>query len=126
MLRIGDVADATGLTQRAIRYYEEIGLLAPTDRRTGANRRYDQPDLERLALIKRLREDVGLTLAEIRTFLEIEELRRVLQSEYHASDDPAAQLAVLDRAEPVVRRRMAMLERKLTLVADLRREDAAR
>ena len=125
-MRIGDVAETTGLTQRAIRYYEEVGLLEPAERRTGANRRYDQADLERLELIKRLREDVGLSLAEIRTFLEVEDVRRVLKSEYDASDAPAAQLAVLDRAESVVRRRVAMLERKLALVSDLRAEDEAR
>jgi len=125
-MRIGDVAETTGLTQRAIRYYEEVGLLEPAERRTGANRRYDQADLERLKLIKRLREDVGLSLAEIRTFLEVEDVRRVLKSEYDASDAPAAQLAVLDRAESVVRRRVAMLERKLALVSDLRAEDEAR
>ena len=68
----------------------------------------------------------GLSLAEITTYLEVEDLRRVLQSEYHAAADPAAQLAVLDRAEPVVRRRVAMLERKLALVAALRAEDEAR
>ncbi len=125
-MRIGDVAETTGLTQRAIRYYEEVGLLEPAERRTGANRRYDQADLERLELIKRLREDVGLSLAEIRTFLEVEDVRRVLKSESDASDAPAAQLAVLDRAESVVRRRVAMLERKLALVSDLRAEDEAR
>jgi DNA-binding transcriptional MerR regulator len=126
VLRIGDAAQATGLTQRAIRYYEEFGLLAPAEHRTGANRRYDQADLERLELIRRLREDVGLSLTEIRTFLDIEDLRRVLRSEYDAADDPAVQLAVLDRAEPVVRRRIAMLDRKLALVAELRAEDEAR
>jgi DNA-binding transcriptional MerR regulator len=126
VLRIGDVADATGLTQRAIRYYEECGLLKPASRRSGANRRYDDDDVEQLHLIKRLREDVGLSLAEIRTYLEVEDLRRVLKSEYHAADDPAVQLAVLDRAEPVVRRRVALLDRKLAVVAALRAEDLAR
>jgi MerR family transcriptional regulator, repressor of the yfmOP operon len=126
LLRIGDVAELTELTQRAIRYYEEYGLLRPAERRTGANRRYDQDDLERLRLIKRLREDVGLSLAEIATYLEVEDLRRELKSEYHAAVDPAAQLAVLERAEPVVRRRIAMLERKLVLVTALRAEDEAR
>jgi len=126
LVRIGDVAELTELTPRAIRYYEEYGLLRPAERRTGANRRYDQDDLERLRLIKRLREDVGLSLAEIRTFLEVEDLRRVLKSEYDASDDPAAQLALLDRAEPIVRRRVEMLERKLALVAELRSEDEGR
>ncbi|MCA1644163.1 MAG: MerR family transcriptional regulator [Chloroflexi bacterium] len=126
MLRIGDVAHATGLTQRAIRYYEECGLLEPVSRRSGANRRYADADVEQLRLIKRLREDVGLSLAEIRTYLEVEDLRRVLTSEYAATEDPAAQLAVLDRAEPVVRRRVDLLDRKLALVASLRAEDVAR
>ena len=125
LLRIGDVAEATDLTQRTIRYYEEYGLLETATRREGANRRYDQDDLERLQLIKRLRQDVGLSLAEIKTYLEIEEMRRVFKSEYIAAVDPAAQLAVLDRAEPVVRRRLAMLEHKLALVAALRSEDEA-
>jgi DNA-binding transcriptional MerR regulator len=126
LMRIGDVAQCTGLTQRAIRYYEEYGLLRPAERRTGANRRYDPDDLDRLRLIKRLREDVGLSLAEITTYLEVEDVRRALRSEYHATADSAVQLAVLDRAEPVVRRRMAMLERKLALVAALRAEDEQR
>jgi DNA-binding transcriptional MerR regulator len=126
LLRIGDVAQATGLTQRAIRYYEEYGLLRPAERRTGANRRYAQDDLERLQLIKRLREDVGLSLAEITTYLEVEDIRQVLRSEYHAAAEPAGQLDVLDRAAAVVRRRIAMLERKLALVIALRAEDEAR
>jgi DNA-binding transcriptional MerR regulator len=124
--RIGDVAQATRLTHRAIRYYEEYGLLAPASHASGANRRYAQDDVERLHLIKRLREDVGLSLGEIRTFLEVEDLRRVLKSEYDMAGDPAAHLAVLDRAEPVVRRRVAMLEHKLALVESLRADDRAR
>jgi MerR family transcriptional regulator, repressor of the yfmOP operon len=126
LLRIGDVADATGLTQRAIRYYEEYGLLQPASHPSGANRRYAAEDLERLQLIKRLREDVGLSLAEIRTYLEVEDVRQVLRTEYDAAIDHVTQLGVLDRAETVVRRRVAMLERKLALVGALRAEDEAR
>jgi DNA-binding transcriptional MerR regulator len=126
LLRIGDVADATHLTPRAIRYYEEYGLLKPAARPQGANRRYDSDDLQRLLLIKRLREDVGLSLAEITTYLEIEDLRHVLKSEYAAAADPRQQLSVLDRAEPVVRRRLDMLNHKLATVAGLCAEDEAR
>ena len=126
VLRIGDVVEATGLTARAIRYYEELGLLQPTERRAGANRRFDPSDLERLRLVKRLREDIGLSLAEIRTYVEVEDVRTSLRSEYDATADPGVQASVLDRAEPVVRRRVAMLERKLALVTALRDEDEAR
>jgi len=125
VLRIGDVADATGLTQRAIRYYEALDLLTPAERRTGANRRYDHADVERLQFIKRLREDIGLSLAEIRTYLEIEDLRRTIKSEYLSAEDPGVHLALLDRAERAIRRRLLMLDRKLALVSALRAEDEA-
>jgi DNA-binding transcriptional MerR regulator len=123
VLRIGDVAEATGLTQRAIRYYEELGLLTPADRATGANRRYSESDIERLRLIKRLREDIGLRLAEVRRYLELEDMRRELKSEYVSTDDRSEQLALLDRVEPIIRQRMAMLEHKLELVSALHAED---
>jgi DNA-binding transcriptional MerR regulator len=126
VLRIGDVAEATGLTQRAIRYYEELGLLETAARRNGANRRYEQHEVERLALIKRLREDVGLSLAEVQMYLDVEDLRDVLKSEFDATAEPAQQLTLLDRAEPIIRRRVALLERKVALIAALRAEDVAR
>src|SRR5690349_19128683 len=62
---IGSVARELGLTARAIRYYEEYGLLRPAVRVKGADRLYDQSDVGRLAEIKRLREAVGFSLAEI-------------------------------------------------------------
>ena len=55
-LRIGEVAQLTGTTPRTIRYYEELGLLAPTTaREPGAHRVYDDADVERLQEVLRLR-----------------------------------------------------------------------
>ncbi len=48
----------------AIRYYEQIGILAPAERSSG-QRRYDKNVLYRLALIQRARQS-GFTLEEIR------------------------------------------------------------
>ena len=61
LLRIQEVAAETGLTTRAIRYYEEIGLLEPAARSDGAYRLYDASDLERLRFIKSLRDDAGFS-----------------------------------------------------------------
>ena len=124
--RIGDVAEATGLTPRAIRYYEEIGLLKPAAHVSGANRRYDEEDAERLHLIKRLREVVGLGLADVRTYLETEDERRALKHEYEATDDPARRSQLLDRVEPILGRRVELLERKLYTVLSLLDEERAR
>src|ERR671939_1766164 len=93
--RIGEAAEATGLTPRAIRYYQELGLLEPATHVSGANRRYDDQDIERLKLIKRLREIVGLSLAEVRTYLEAEAERRAIVREYLATGDPARQRQLL-------------------------------
>ena len=124
--RIGDVADETGMTPRTIRYYEEVGLVEPAAHVTGANRRYDQEDVERLRLIKRLREVVGLSLAEVKTFLEMESERRALSREYHATSDRARHLELLDRFEPILTRRVELLERKLHSVQELLDEERGR
>ncbi len=64
-LSIGAVCEATGLSARTIRYYEELGLLPGVRRRAGGRRVYGEDELERLAFIGRLKT-MGLSLAEIR------------------------------------------------------------
>ncbi len=62
-LTIGDVATRTGLTQRTLRYYEELGLLGP-DRDAGGRRRYDATAIDRLYRIRLLR-DLGTPLGDV-------------------------------------------------------------
>jgi DNA-binding transcriptional MerR regulator len=62
-LTIGDVAECTGLTQRTLRYYEELGLLDPP-RDSGGRRRYDASAIDRLYRIRLLR-DLGTPLADV-------------------------------------------------------------
>jgi MerR family redox-sensitive transcriptional activator SoxR len=63
-LTISEVAQQVGLRASAIRYYERIGLLPPTQR-MGGQRRYDTTALYRLAIIQWARQ-LGFTLDEIR------------------------------------------------------------
>ena len=63
-LRIGDVVARTGLTERALRHYEDEGLIAP-DRSTAGQRLYSAEDLAAIATISVLRR-AGFSLAEIR------------------------------------------------------------
>lgn len=62
-LRIGDVERRTGLTQRTLRYYEELGLLTP-DRDAGGRRRYGSEELDRLYRV-RLLSELGTALADV-------------------------------------------------------------
>jgi DNA-binding transcriptional MerR regulator len=62
---IGDACRETGLSQRTVRYYEELGLLPGVRRRAAGRRIYGQDELERLRFIQRLKT-LGLSLAEIK------------------------------------------------------------
>ena len=65
---VGQVAHLAGVTVRTLHHYDEIGLLAPTDRTPRGYRRYGLADLERLRRILFYRE-LGFPLDEIATIL---------------------------------------------------------
>ncbi len=113
LLRIQEVSDETGLTSRAIRYYEELGLLAPAARSEGAYRLYDVEDLERLRFIRGLRDDAGFSLAEIGQLLEDEQARERNSETFRVSPDPAQRRAVLVDAIDRVTRQVSILRRKV-------------
>jgi DNA-binding transcriptional MerR regulator/uncharacterized glyoxalase superfamily protein PhnB len=62
--RIGQVSARTGLTARTLRYYEELGLLRPSERLGSGHRVYASDDLRRLYRIALLRQ-LGLPLSDI-------------------------------------------------------------
>jgi DNA-binding transcriptional MerR regulator len=62
--RIGQVSARTGLTARTLRYYEELGLLRPSERLLSGHRVYASDDLRRLYRISLLRQ-LGLPLSDI-------------------------------------------------------------
>ncbi|WP_337188435.1 MerR family transcriptional regulator [Phenylobacterium sp.] len=63
-LPIGEVARRFGLRASALRYYEDIDLVRPTERRSG-QRYYGDAELRRLALVQLLRDRGRLSLREI-------------------------------------------------------------
>ena len=50
--KVGELARRTGLSVRTLRYYDEIGLLAPSRRSEGGHRLYTAEDVVRLQRIK--------------------------------------------------------------------------
>ncbi len=64
LMQIGEFAKLAGSNLRTIRYYEELGLLAPASRSAGGFRYYKRGQLNRMVAIKRL-QDLGLSLKEI-------------------------------------------------------------
>lgn len=69
LLRVGELAQETGKTSRAIRFYEELDLLVPTERTAGGFRMYHPDAVMRIHWIDRLQE-LGFSLQEVRKFLE--------------------------------------------------------
>jgi DNA-binding transcriptional MerR regulator len=64
ILSIGEIARRLEISQRTIRYYEEIGLLNSVKRIEGGRRIYTINDFKRLKFIKKLKI-LGLTLSEM-------------------------------------------------------------
>jgi DNA-binding transcriptional MerR regulator len=89
--RIGDLAEAAGVTVDTLRYYEREGLLPRVDRTAGGFRLYSQETARRLQFIKQAR-DLGLTLREIRQLVDPENGRCVAMREVLAE-----RLADVDR-----------------------------
>lgn len=65
---ISDLSDEFGVTPRALRFYEDEGLINPI--RRGLSRIYTQRDRARLAWILRAK-NVGFSLAEIREMIDL-------------------------------------------------------
>jgi DNA-binding transcriptional MerR regulator len=62
--RIGEIAERLGMTERTIRYYEELGLLDSVKRADGGRRVYTDDDVRRLKFIQKLKV-LGLSLQEM-------------------------------------------------------------
>jgi len=72
MFSIGQLSKQTQVKVPTIRYYEDIGILAPAERTEGNQRRYDAAGLERLSFIRHARE-LGFSIAAITSLIELQE-----------------------------------------------------
>ncbi len=71
-LKVSDVGRQTGLSRKALRLYESLGLVEPVERTEAGYRMYDEEALRRIELISRAKV-LGLTLAETKEFLHVSE-----------------------------------------------------
>lgn len=116
-LKIGDLAKATGKTQRALRLYEELGLLSPGTRTSGGFRVYGADAIERVSWIAKL-QDLGFTLQEIQQLVEAtahegvprDAMAKVRTMFHEKLDDVAAQIARLSQLQRELVQSLAYLE----------------
>jgi MerR family transcriptional regulator/heat shock protein HspR len=70
---ISMAAEELGMHPQTLRKYERLGLIQPT-RTVGSMRVYDREELERLRLIKRLVDELGINLAGVQRLLQVAEV----------------------------------------------------
>ena len=105
LMHIGRVADAIGLSLRTIRYYEEIGLVKPSGRTAGGFRLYNDDDVDRLLLIKRMKP-LGYPLEEMARLLNLIDALAGVEDSTMSPDDALAE--VQSYAEAVQQRIMEL------------------
>lgn len=106
---IAELAEAHGVSQRTIRFYEDKGLISP--RRVGGQRVYTEHDSKRLSLILRAKA-IGTKLSDIRTFLELygrEGEGRVRQLEF-VIEKTAAEIDALEAKKRQIDQTLAELK----------------
>ncbi|MDE2468360.1 MAG: Cu(I)-responsive transcriptional regulator [Bradyrhizobium sp.] len=74
-MSIGEAASQSGVPPKTIRYYEEIGLIAPAERLENRYRAYDNNDVQTLRFIQRARS-LGFSLKEVASLLSLYRDRR--------------------------------------------------
>jgi MerR family transcriptional regulator, repressor of the yfmOP operon len=127
LLRIGEVAEATGTTPRTIRYYEEIGLLPEAeDRVSGKRRLYTDDDVDRLRELMRLRELLNLSLDELKRLVEAETARAGLRERWQQTDDPGEQRQILEQSLVHIGEQLGLVRSRQAELARLEEELTAR
>lgn len=95
-MTIGELSRRSGIPASAIRYYEDIELLEPPERR-GGKRVFDETSLTRLTVIQ-FAKNAGFTLAEIRQLVrgfEGERWKRLAEKKLAEIEATATHLTVM-------------------------------
>jgi DNA-binding transcriptional MerR regulator len=97
LLAIGPAAARAGVSERALRYYQQLGLITPSGRTPGGMRRYSEEDLARVGRIRELQDLLGLNLDEIAVVLRSDDRMAEIRSVYSDEHTGVAERRLLAR-----------------------------
>jgi len=120
--RMEDAVRRTGLTPRAIRYYEEMELLCPSGRTAGGFRLFTEAEIARLLRIKELQTLLGFSLAEIKETLHVDAVRAELRQAYAQATDWAVRRELVDQGISLVQSQIRIIEERMACLVKLREE----
>ena len=124
--RMEEVVKRTGLTPRAIRYYEELGLVHPSGRTAGGFRLFTESDIASLLRINELQTLLGFSLAEVKQTLHVDAIRAEVREAYFGTNDPAARRELLDQASGLIQSQIRIIDERMARLAKLREEQQER
>ena len=118
-MNISEVARKTGLTSKAIRFYEEKGLVTPPLRSDNGYRTYSAKQLEELTLLRQARQ-VGFNLDECREMVSL-----LNDPQRHSADVKARTLEKVKEIEEHIEQLTQMRLRLLDMAASCPGDDSA-
>lgn len=120
-LSIAEAAEASGLSAYTLRYYEQIGLIAPIGRRSGA-RRYSDADMRWLDFLVRLRA-TGMSMRDMQRYAQLLRIGNSsaasLAERQALLEEHAGRLETEIRAQ---RETLAYIRKKIRLYEEMRAE----
>ncbi|MEJ8546732.1 MerR family transcriptional regulator [Brevibacillus borstelensis] len=119
MYRIEEVAKKTNLTKRALRYYEELGLVSPSGRTESGYRLYTDEDVAHILHVKNTRDLLGASLQEIKEIMDLGKRYELLKQDYFSDKHASEKLRLLTELEGTLRAQRDVLQEKLNKLADM-------
>lgn len=111
--KIEDVAKKTGLTKRAIRYYEDIELIKPI-RSESSYRLYTEDDINKITRVVALRDSLGFSLSEIKDVFDLEvDLINIFKGNKEDDD-------LVDKSIKLINHQLEIIEEKEETLKDVK------
>ena len=115
------------MTKRALRYYEELGLVSPSGRTDSGYRMYTDADVEQILHVKDIRDLLGASLAEIKEMMELsrfyDEQRDFYNLHYKdrelEGEELLKRIEILKTLEETLTTQRTFLQNKMSRMAEL-------